>query len=266
VSNQRVLVTVEEHVARVTLNRPEKRNGLDREMFEGLIAAGERVRRERSVRAVVLHGEGKAFCAGLDWTAFLAEGPAVRERLLERGADSPANVAQRICWIWQELEVPVIAAVHGVAFGGGLQLALGADMRIVAPDASLSVMEVRYGLVPDMGATRTLIGLVRDDVARELTFTGRIVSGDEAVRLGLCTRAAADPLAEAVALAAEIAAQSPDAVRAARRLYQRTRGLDTRAAFEAETAAQLALLGTPNQMEAAMATMQKRAATFRDPD
>lgn len=265
-SEERVVVSIEGRVARVTLNRPEKRNGLDRAQFEGIVAAGERLRRERGVRAVVLHGAGKAFCAGLDWGAFIGAGPEVREKLLLRAKDSPGNVAQRACWIWQEVGVPVIAAIHGVAFGGGLQLALGADIRIVAPDARLSVMEVRYGLVPDMGATRTLLGLVRDDIARELTFTGRIVDGEEAVRLGLCTRVAADPLAAALALAQEIAVQSPDALRAAKRLYQASRGLDTRAAFELETAAQLSLLGTANQMEAAMAMLEKRAATFTDGD
>jgi enoyl-CoA hydratase/carnithine racemase len=261
----RVLVSFDRGVAQVSLNRPDKRNGLDLEMFEGLVAAGERVLGERGVRAVVLSGEGKAFCAGLDWQAFLAAGPDVRAKLLARSADRPGNIAQRICWIWQEIAVPVIAAVNGVAFGGGLQLALGADIRIVAPDARLSVMEIRYGLVPDMGATKTLLGLVRPDVARELTFTGRIVSGDDAVRLGLCTRTADDPLACAIALAREIAARSPDAIRAVKRLYQQASGRDVAGAFELETAAQLALLGTPAQMEAAMAALEKREPVFVDP-
>ena len=262
----RVQITIADHVARVTLDRPEKRNGLDGAMFEGLIAAGEAVRREKGVRAVVLHGAGQAFCAGLDWGAFMAAGPEVRQRLLERGPGSPANVAQRIAWIWQEVEVPVIAALHGVAFGGGLQLALGADLRFVTADAQLSVMEVRYGLVPDMGATQTLLGLVRPDVALELTCTGRIIRGEEGARLGLCTRVVADPLAEAHAVAAEIAARSPDAVRAAKRLYQRARGLDVARAFALETEIQLELLGTANQLEAAMAALQKRPASFRDPE
>ena len=261
---ERVVVSVEERVARVTLSRPEKRNGLDLAMFEGLVAAGERLRDERGVRAVVLHGAGAVFCAGLDWTAFLAAGPDARAKLLERDPARPGNVAQRACWVWQELDVPVIAAVHGAAFGGGLQLALGADIRLVAADARLSVMEVRYGLVPDMGATRTLLGLVRADVARELTFTGRVVDGAEAARIGLCTRVAADPLAEALDVARTIAAHSPDAVRASKRLYREARGLDARAALLLETEAQLALLGTPNQMEAAMATLEKRAPSFRD--
>lgn len=261
----RVLVTLDRGVARVSLHRPDKRNGLDLEMFEGLLVAGERVASERGVRAVVLSGEGKAFCAGLDWAAFLAAGPAVRDRLLDRAPGRPGNLAQRICWIWQEIPVPVIAAVHGVAFGGGLQLALGADIRIVAPDARLSVMEIRYGLVPDMGITKTLLGLVRPDVARELTFTGRIVGGEEAVRLGLCTRVADDPLAEALALAREIAARSPEAIRAAKKLYQEAAGRDTAAAFELETATQITLLGTPEQMEAAMATLERREPVFGEP-
>src|SRR5688500_6876000 len=149
---ERVTVAVADGVAQVRLNRPEKRNGLDGAMFEALVAVGERVAGDPGVRAVVLAGEGKAFCAGLDWMAFLSLGPDGAGKLLARDARSPANGAQRACWIWQEVPVPVIAAIHGAAMGGGLQLALACDLRLVAPDAQLSVMEVRYGLVPDMTA------------------------------------------------------------------------------------------------------------------
>lgn len=259
----RVVTTVENRIATVTLSRPEKRNGLDLPMFEALVAAGVALRARTDVRAVVLCGAGKSFCAGLDWQAFMVAGADAQTRMLTREG-SPANIAQRCCWVWQEVPVPVVAAVHGAAMGGGLQLALGADVRIVAPDAQLSVMEARYGLVPDMGATKTLLGLVREDVARELTFTARVVSGIEAVALGLCTRAADDPLAAAQALALEIAGRSPDAVRAAKRMYQAARGLSVKDAFELETKEQLALLGTPNQMEAVMAVMQKREPSFGD--
>jgi enoyl-CoA hydratase/carnithine racemase len=262
----RVLLTVADHVAHVRLNRPDKRNGLDLPMFEGIIAAGERVRADPSVRAVVLSGEGKAFCAGLDWGAFLAMGPDVGQRLLARDrAVSPANIAQRMCWIWQEVAVPVIAAVHGAAVGGGLQLALAADLRYATADARLAVMEVRYGLVPDMSLSQTLQRLVRDDVARELCFTGRDVSGDEAVRIGLVTRVCADPLAEALITAREIAARSPEAVRASKRLLGEARHLDVAAAFELETQLQLGLLGSANQVEAVQATLTKRDPVFRDP-
>lgn len=262
----RILVSVVDHVAEVRLNRPEKRNGLDLEMFKGLIAAGERVAADRTVRAVVLSGEGRAFCAGLDWGAFLSMGPAVGERLLARDlARSPANIAQRACWVWQEVPVPVIAVVHGAAVGGGFQLALAADLRYAAADAQLSAMEVRYGLVPDMSLSQTLLRLVRTDVARELCFTGRTVGADEALRLGLLTRVCADPLAEARATAKEIAGRSPEAVRASKRLLNEAPHLDVRAAFALETELQMGLLGTPNQMEAVQATLGKREPAFQDP-
>jgi enoyl-CoA hydratase/carnithine racemase len=212
---------------------------------------------------VVLHGEGKAFCAGLDWTAFIAASPEVRERLFSREG-SIANLAQKVCWQWQALDVPVIAAVHGAAFGGGLQLALGADIRIVAPDAQLSVMEARYGLVPDMGATCTLRGVVREDIARDLVFTARVVSGEEALALGLATRLHAAPLEAARALAAEIAARSPDAVRAAKRMMRDSLPMGPADRLLLESAQQRTLLGTPNQIEAAMAAMQKRPPTFTE--
>lgn len=262
---ERVLVTVRDHVAHVVLNRPDKRNGLDLGMFEGIVAAGEKVAADPSVRAVVLRGEGKAFCAGLDWQAFMAADDDTRQRLLARGAASPANVAQRVGWIWQELAVPVICAVHGAAFGGGLQIALGADVRLLGPEAQLSVMEIKYGLVPDMSATQTLLSLVRPDVARELTFTGRIVGADEAVALGLGTRLSPDPVAAATELAEQIAQKSPHAIRAIKRLYRAAPRLSVKDAFVMETDEQLALLGSPNQMEAVMAVLEKRTPTFTDP-
>jgi enoyl-CoA hydratase/carnithine racemase len=264
-ASDRVLVTVEAHVAHVVLNRPDKRNGLDLAMFEAIVAAGERLSADPSVRAVVLRGEGKAFCAGLDWQAFLSADAASRERLLGRTEASPANVAQRVGWIWQELPVPVICAVHGVAFGGGLQIALGADLRVLGPEAQLSVMEIKYGLVPDMSATQTLLRLVRPDVALELTCTGRIVGAEEAVALGLGTRVAADPVADATALAQEIATKSPHAIRAIKRLHRAAPHLSVAASFALETEEQLRLLGSPNQLEAVMAAMGKRAASFVDP-
>lgn len=262
----RITVSVEDRVAHVRLNRPDKRNGLDLAMFEGLIEAGERVAADRSVRAVVLSGEGKSFCAGLDWMAFLSMGADVGAKLLARDARSPANVAQRACWIWAEVPVPVIAAVHGAAVGGGLQLALACDVRIVTPDAQLSVMEIRYGLIPDMSASQTLLRLVRPDVAKELMYTGRTVSGEEAVRIGLATRTASDPLAEAFALARTIAAQSPHAIRSAKALADRAPHMSVADAFALETDLQIALLGSPNQMEAVQAVMAKRASSFRDPE
>lgn len=262
----RVTLSVESGVAEVRLNRPDKRNGLDLAMFEALVATGEQIAGDRRVRAVVLSGEGKAFCAGLDWAAFLAGGPEVGSKLLARGPGSPANLAQRACWIWAEVPVPVIAAIHGVALGGGLQLALACDIRVATPDAQLAVMELRYGLIPDMSASRTLLQLVRPDIARELIYTGRTVSGDEAARLGLVTHVAADPLTTARELARTIAAQSPQAIRAAKALCNAAPDLDTAAALALETALQLPLLGSPNQMEAVRAVLTRRTPEFSDPE
>ncbi|NCQ60061.1 MAG: crotonase/enoyl-CoA hydratase family protein [Myxococcales bacterium] len=264
-TDSRVLVSIEDHIAHVRLNRPEKRNGLDLAMFEGIVAAGERLKGESSVRAVVLSGEGHAFCAGLDFQAFFAMGD-VAQRLLDRPAGSPANLAQRVAWIWRELPMPVIAAIQGPCFGGGLQIALGADIRLVRPDAQLSIMEIKWGLVPDMSLSKTVLDLVPLDVAKELMFTGRVVDGVEAVVLGLATRAVEDPLAEALALAAIIASKNPHAIRAGKLLLDEVGELSTAEAFQFETELQLPLLGSANNMEAVQANMQKRAPVFRDPD
>jgi len=253
----RVLLSIEAGVAHVRMNRADKRNGLDLAMFEALIATGEQVAADRSIRAVVLSGEGAAFCAGLDWKAFLGDPEASRKLLSRDVQKSPANVAQRACWIWTEVPVPVIAGVHGAAFGGGLQLALACDVRLVAPEAQLSVMEIRYGLIPDMTGSQTLLRLVREDIAKELVFTGRVVTAEEAVRIGLATRVCADPVAAAHEMARGIAAQSPDAIRAGEALFTRAPHLTVEQALAYETELQLALLGSPNQMAAARAAITK---------
>lgn len=264
-SEERVLVDRDGGIAHVRLNRPDKRNGLDLPLFEGLVAAGKALAADPSVRAVVLSGEGKAFCAGLDFMAFMSSAGAAPALLAQRG-ESPANLAQRVGWIWREVPAPVICAIHGVCFGGGLQIALGADLRYVHPEAQLSVMEIKWGLVPDMGASKTLLSLVPPDVAKELTFTGRIVSGEEAARLGLATRVEADPLAAALETARTIASKSPHAIRAAKRLYEAAPSLGVREAFELETELQLGLLGSKNQLEAVQANFEKRAPVFVDPE
>ena len=198
--SDRVTVRISGGVADVRLNRPEKRNALDQAMFEALVDAGQRVADDRAVRAVVLSGEGKSFCAGLDLASFHAMAanaatpvPSSGASLVDRGEGRMTNLAQQAAYTWTELAVPVIAAVHGHALGGGLQIALGADIRIVAPDARLSVLEIRWGLVPDMAGTLMLHRLLPLDVAKELVWTGRMVSGVEAVALGLATRASDDP-------------------------------------------------------------------------
>lgn len=265
----RVLVTIDRGVADVRLNRPEKLNALDRAMFEGLVDAGRRLSADPSVRAVVLSGEGRAFCAGLDFASFMAmagESADPGETLLDRRhGDSPANFAQHAAWVWTEVPVPVIAAVHGVAFGGGLQIALGADLRFSTPDAQWSVMEIKWGLVPDMSGTQTLRHLLRLDIAKELTFTGRIVEGREGVTLGLVTRLSDDPRAAALTMAREIAEKSPDAIRAGKKLLNQAPLLSVADGLALEARLQRGLLGSANQVEAVSANLQKRPPKFGDP-
>jgi len=262
---ERVTVSMEGGVADVRLNRPEKLNALDHAMFEALIDTGKALTTDRALRAVVLSGEGRAFCAGLDFASFMAMQGETGRSLASRSADSPANFAQQAAWVWTEVPVPVIAAVHGVAFGGGLQIALGADIRLAAPDAQLSVMEIKWGLIPDMSGTQTMRHLVRLDVAKELTFTGRIVAGQEGAALGLVTRVVDDPRAAALALAREIAGKSPDAIRAGKQLLNQSVQLSVEDGLRLEELTQRNLIGAANQVEAVQANMQKRAPEFRDP-
>ena len=255
----------ENGVATVTMVRADKHNALDQAMFEGLVKAAEQLTGEGSVRAVVLHGDGKSFCSGLDVASFMA-GSRGTGILLDRDETRIANFAQRVTYDWSLVPAPVIAAIHGNCFGGGLQIALGADIRISAPDARLSIMEIKWGLVPDMGITQTLPRIVPIDVAKELTFTGRIVSGTEGAAIGLVTRTAQDPLAEALALAGEIAPKSPDAVRAAKRLYNDTwASHEPSAALALESELQSGLIGSPNQIAAVMAGMSGEKPVFDDP-
>ena len=266
-SEQRVEVRVDDHgVAEVAMTRADKMNALDPAMFEGLIAAIASLRANASVRAVVLHGEGRAFCAGLDMKSMagIAGGPqAAGVGDIVPRTHGLANFWQQVAWGWRELPVPVIAAVHGVAFGGGLQIALGADVRIVHPKAQLSVMEVKWGLVPDMSGCVLLTELTRPDVARELTFTGRVVTGSEAVTLGLATRTSEDPLADARAMARQIAGSSPDAIRAAKRLFNTASPVDAARVLVAEAFEQQRLIGSANQKEAVQAQVENRAPVFR---
>src|SRR3954447_26261540 len=267
-AEDRVRIEVSDHVALVTLPRADKHNALDRAMFEGIVEAAAEVGDTSGVRAVVLHGEGPSFCSGLDVASFMgseANGGGGFNVLGDRSGDRNANLAQRVATDWLDLPVPVIAAIHGACFGGGLQIALGADIRIAAPDARLSVMEGRWGLVPDMGITQTLTRLVPIDVAKELTFTARRVSGEDAREIGLVTRVADDPLAAAQELAAEIAGRSPDAVRAAKRLYEEAWPAPAEHALELETELQTGLIGSPNQLEAVMSGMKGEPAQFSDP-
>jgi enoyl-CoA hydratase/carnithine racemase len=264
----RLIIDVSDGVADVRLNRPDKMNAIDLAMFHGLIAAGERLASEAGLRAVALSGEGRAFCAGLDMTLFGAMASGQGAGLfgdIKARTHGPANVAQHAVLVWRSLPVPVIAAIHGVAFGGGFQIALGADIRYVAPDARLAVMEIRWGLVPDMGGVALMRGLARADVVRELTYTGRVFTGEEALALGFATQAHADPRAAALNTARDIAARSPDAVRAAKRLLNKAEDEALARILLEESIEQDALIGSPNQIESVVAGVEKRAPAFRDP-
>jgi enoyl-CoA hydratase/carnithine racemase len=270
--SDRISIAIGDGIADVRLNRPDKINALDQAMFHAIVDAGESLKGDPAVRVVVLSGEGRGFCAGLDFSSFQAmagdtSSPAAAEGGRSLGAIGDTggritHLGQQACWVWQELEVPVIAAVHGPALGGGLQIALGADIRIVAPDAKLSVLEARWGLIPDMTGTVMLPKLVGLDVAKELTLTGRMVTGTEAVALGLATRAADDPHGAAMDLAADLVTKSPDALREGKRLLNLsgTRPLAEQLLDERVTMG--SLIGSPNQIEATMAYFEKRPPKF----
>ncbi|MDH3646688.1 MAG: crotonase/enoyl-CoA hydratase family protein [Gammaproteobacteria bacterium] len=257
----RVQVQIHDGIADVKLSRADKHNAIDRAMFDAIADAIARLADDETVRVVILSGEGASFCAGLDVASFAA-GPEAIGELLQRDDDG-LNLAQRVCLGWQRLPIPVIAAVHGKAFGGGLQIALGADIRLFAPDAQLSVMEIRWGIIPDMGITRTLRNLVSVDVAKELSFTGRIIDAGEAVRLGLGAGIAESPHEAAMDLAREICAKSPDAVRAAKKLFNDAWYPDELGALELETELQRQLLFSPNQIEAVQANLEKRDPVWK---
>ncbi|HEX2577237.1 MAG TPA: crotonase/enoyl-CoA hydratase family protein [Aquihabitans sp.] len=273
--SDRVTIEVRDGVADVRLNRPDKMNALDGPMFAALVAAGDQLAADPSVRAVVLSGEGRGFCAGLDIAAFLGggdgdggdggDGDSSFTVLGGREQGRIANVAQQVAYTWTELPVPVIAAVHGVALGGGIQIALGADLRLVAPDAKLSVLEIRWGLLPDMTGLQALPRLVGLDVAKELAFTGRMVSGTEAAELGLATRVADDPRAAALELAAEIAGKNPHAIRGMKALLNAAGTRPLAESFLEETRLMTGLIGSPNQVEAVTAYFEQRPPVFTDP-
>lgn len=254
-------------VAEVCLVRTDKLNALDADMFTAILEAGEHVAALHDLRAVVLHGAGRAFCAGLDMEGFRSmagtgsAGQGVAD-LLSR-PDGLANRAQQVVWQWRRLGVPVAAALHGAAFGGGLQLALAADVRFASRSARLSVMEIKWGLVPDMAGMALLRDLVRGDHLREMLYTGRIVDADEAARLGLVTAVVDDPLSRARTFATAVASNSPDATRAAKRLLNMLPDADTGAVLRAEAVEQTALIGSLNQREAAMAVLERRPPAFQ---
>jgi enoyl-CoA hydratase/carnithine racemase len=257
----RVLTLVEDGVAEVRLARPAQMNAIDPAMFEALAAAIDALAARRDVRCIVLSGEGRGFCAGLDMAAMASGGSGL---LTTEPTHGDANLVQQVAWGWRTLPQPVIAAIHGVAFGGGLQIAAGADIRLVAADARLSIRELHWGIVPDMAGFALWRGTVRDDVLRDLVYIAREVSGAEGVALGLATRIEADPRTAALTLARQIATRHPAAIRAAKRLFAVAADADAATMLAAERSEQAALLGTPDQREQVMANMEKRTAVFGD--
>lgn len=258
----RVSVEIDAHVAHVTLTRPEKRNAVDPEMAEAIVAAGQGLM-DKDIRAVVLSGAGKSFCAGLDVMSFAQLAASDPEAMILPRSHGDGNLFQEVAMVWRRLPVPVIAALHGVAFGAGFQLALGADIRIGASDLRVAVMEMKWGLVPDMGGMVLLPRLARSDVIRRLIYTAAPVEAPQALDWGLVTELADDPLAAARELAAEIAGKSPSAIRAAKRLIALAEsGAPQAEVLMAESREQAALIGRPHQLEVIAANMAGRPPRF----
>ncbi|MAL97601.1 MAG: enoyl-CoA hydratase [Alteromonadaceae bacterium] len=260
---ERVTVSIENQIAIVTLNRPEKYNGLDMPMFEGITAAAKQLRKDRTVRAIILKGEGKAFCSGLDVKTVSAN-PLNFARLLIKPGRKISNLAQDVGYLWREVPAPVIAVTHGVCFGGGFQIALGADFRFSTAECEFSIMESKWGLIPDMSLTVTLRELTRIDVAKELTMTGRRFDGREAEKLGLVTRVCQDPMAEALAFAEELKGRSPDAVAASKLLFNRAWAADDKTALGWETKLQKKVIGRYNQRAAVARNGEDKDKPYRD--
>jgi enoyl-CoA hydratase/carnithine racemase len=273
-STDRVTVDIVDRVADVRLNRPDKLNALDPAMFVAIAEAGARLAAEPSVRAVVLSGAGRAFCAGLDFGTFTAlAGQNGAEAADDGGPGFGAlaetdgritHLGQQVAHVWSEVPAPVIAAVTGHCLGGGLQIALGADLRFVHPEAKLSVLEIRWGMTPDMTLSATLPRLVGIDVAKELTWTGRMLSGIEAHALGLATRLSDDPLADAFALAREIAGKSPEAIKGTKRLFDESGRVSLAQQYADERTTIAGIVGQPNHIEAVTAFFEKRDPVFHD--
>jgi len=257
----RVSLEYQDHIARVTLTRGDKMNALDDAMFEAIVNAGQEVAAS-DARAVVLTGEGKSFCAGLDLASFAKMGQVDPTEWLMGRSHGDTNIMQEMALVWRRVPVPVIAGLHGAVYGGGLQLALGADIRIAAPDSKLSLMEMKWGLVPDLGGMVLLPNLVRSDVLRQLTYTARPIAAEQAERWGLVTSVTDDPQAAALAMAEEVAGKSPSAIRAAKRLIDVAETKRREEVLLAESRESAGLIGKPDQMEVIAAQMQGRKPVF----
>ena len=276
--NDRVLVTINDGIADVRLDRADKRNALDPAMFDAISRAGKDLVTNKDIRAVVLSGNGTSFCAGLDFGSFqvMADSGSAstnsksktdsqKENAGAMATGAITHLAQQICWVWQEVPVPVIAAIQGHALGGGMQLALGADIRVAHPETQFAMREVHWGLIPDMTGTLMLSRLVRDDVVKDLVFSARVLLGTEAHELGVVTRVSDSPLEVAMQIAKEIASRSPDAVRGAKALINRLSNAGAAEHFAEERRIIQSLIGKPNQVEAVKANFEKRPTNFAPP-
>ncbi len=262
-NQNRVLIDIEDHVATVTLNRADKLNALDEAMFKAIINAADEIQANPSVRVVVLHGNGKGFCAGLDLSMFTTPNEMMETPLSER-THGMVNTWQAVAYKWRSIDIPVIAAIHGVAFGGGLQIMSGADIKYIHPDTRLSIMEMKWGLIPDMAGSQLWRHNVREDIVKELTYTHRVFSGQEAVSYGFATHASENPLEDALKLAKEISAKSPSAMVEAKRLFNTAPYLNEKDGYMLESELQDRVMKKPNQLEAVYSGMQKRPGNFQD--
>jgi enoyl-CoA hydratase/carnithine racemase len=270
--NNRIELTVENHIAHVKLSRADKMNALDNQMFEAIPMVGEQIRNDPSIRVVVVSGDGGNFCAGLDKSNFASilekKGVSLEDdepaMVLANRTHGISNSLQYVVWMWRELPMPVIAAIDGFALGGGLQIALGADFRYAAADSKFSILEMRWGIIPDMGSTQIMRHMVRDDVIRELTYTARIFSAQEAKDWGFITGIVDDPLAHAMGLAEQISLKNPHAIRASKKMLEASNYQTAAEGLLMESVEQDRIMGTPNQVEAVMAELQKRKPNFID--
>lgn len=260
--SDRVLLETRDHVAFVTLDRADKFNAVDIAMIDGLVAAGETIAADPEVRAVVLQGNGEHFCAGIDLGIFQSGESVLGPELMAPRPGTHANYFQRPALIWRDLPVPVIAALHGICYGAGLQIAFGADIRVASPDCRLSVMEIKWGIIPDMGMSVSARGLVRPDHLKELALTGRILDGNAARELGVVTEVAASPMGRAAEIATAIASRSPDAVPAIKRLLNAALEGPEDEALKLEAELQMSVLGGANQAEAVAANLEQREPRF----
>ena len=258
----RVDVQVDDLMAHVTLSRPEKHNGLDRDMMKALVESARWLGKQKSIRVVILSGAGESFCAGLDFPAMTKRPVRLLGDFFKFGVRD-TNLFQKVCWCWRELPMPVLAVIHGRCYGGGLQVALATDFRFTTPECEFSIMEIKWGLVPDMTGSVTLRELARIDAIKELAMTGRVISGTQAQQMGLVSHVMDDPMAAAMALSDELTARSPDAVSACKRLFQDAWASTPEQAFDLESRLQFRLLTGANQREAMKANFAKRAPQFR---